>query len=314
MPSLIDNILVDVRARLAVRQQRRSMADLRVMADGCPRASTSFSAAVRSRPFSIIAEIKRKSPSSGPMDLSNVKHALDVYEEASSVSAISILTEEDHFGNSLKDLRDARTRTAKPLLRKDFIVDDYQVWEARAHGADAILIMSGLHADSPNRAADLVALAKSLRMDVLYEVGMMSVADLREHIRAIPPDDVIWGVNSRQFKLRTPSPVQLRRRIGNIVGKEFAVDTDVHAELRGLLPRGRTAVAESGIKDAKYLRRLMDLQYSAALIGTAFLREGVRVANVVREFDAEASAIVATAPVKPVAQPLTSSGFPSPTM
>jgi indole-3-glycerol phosphate synthase len=249
------------------------------------------------------SEIKRKSPSSGRMDSSNVNRALDVYEEASSVSAISILTEEDHFGNSLDDLRRTRMRTSKPLLCKDFIVEDYQVWEARAHGADAILIMSGLHADNPKQAADLIGLAKSLRMDVLYEVGMMS------HTRVIPPDDVIWGVNSRQFQQRKPSPVEL---LGSLVGKEFAVDTDVHTELRDLLPKGRTAVAESGIKDAKYLRRLMELEYSAALIGTAFLREGADVANVVREFDAEVSAMVATAPLRSFDPPMRSSGFPSP--
>jgi indole-3-glycerol phosphate synthase len=289
------------------------MADLRAMAAGAKRGRTTFRAAVSSAPFSIIAEIKRSSPSSGPMSPANVKDALPVYNAAASVSAISILTDEDHFGNTLEDLSQARQRTDKPLLRKDFIEDEYQVLEARAYGADAILIMSGLHAKHPGRAAELVGLARSLEMDVLFELGMMSVSELRKHIATIPPEDVIWGVNSRRFEQRAFTPLQIRRRIVEAFGGEFRVDTDVHGELRDLLPTGTTAVAESGIKEPKYLGRLMALNYSAALIGTAFLKNGVQVANVVREFDAEVSAMVASAPSKAFAGSLRASGFPSPT-
>jgi indole-3-glycerol phosphate synthase len=311
MSPLIEKILSASRVRLEDRKRKTPIAELRAMAADAKRSQTSFRAALNSAPFSIIAEVKRRSPSSGDMSLANVRDALSIYNSTESVAAISILTDEDHFGNTLVDLREARKQTDKPLLRKDFIEDEYQVWEARAFGADAVLIMSGLHAQRPSRAAALVDLAKSLRMDVLFELGMMRVSKLREHVQAINADDVIWGVNSRRFEQRDLTPLQLRRRVVEFFGGEFRVDTDVHAELRKVLPSGRPAVAESGVKDPKYLRRLMQLDYRAALIGTAFLKEGVEVGSVVREFDAEVSEMTKTGTIRSVA--LRSSRFPSPT-
>jgi len=279
--SLIDTILADTRARLEARKQQRSRSDVASMASGAPRGRISFRAALEARPFSLIAEVKRRSPSGGKMDEANTAQALPIYDATPAVAAISILTDEDHFGGSLEDLRQARSRTEKPLLRKDFIVDEYQVLEARAFGADAVLIMSGLHVDDPGRAAGLIEMARGLGMDVLFEVGMMGLQGLTAQRALMRDDAVIWGVNSRRFSVGT--------------AKDLSTDTDVHRELRPSIPEGQTMVAESGIDDPRYLRELRGMAYRGALIGTAFLKKGVDVAEVVGAFDREVAELVAPA-------------------
>jgi indole-3-glycerol phosphate synthase len=311
--SLIDTILVDTKARLNVRKQKRSRADLAAMARDAPRARTTLRAAIEARSFGVIAEIKRKSPSSGWMDEANVSAALTVYNTALSVCAISILTDEDHFGNTLEDLSSARAHTDKPLLRKDFILDEYQVLEARAFGADAVLIMSGLHAGDPGLAAGLVSMAIDLKMDVLFEVGMMGLQALPAQRALIREDAVLWGINSRRFKttglMAWAGVGSIRARLGSAIGKDLLTDRDIHKELRTSIPAGQTWVAESGIKNPAYLHDLRDMKYRAALIGTAFLRKGVSVSGVVREFDRELDVVLESDPTK---EP-SASGFPLPT-
>jgi indole-3-glycerol phosphate synthase len=302
--SLIETILVDTKARLAERKSKRPVAELRSMIHGAARAPDTFANAIRSKPFSIIAEVKRRSPSSGRMDETNVQEALGVYDATASVSAVSILTDEDHFGSGLEDLRRARAQTTKPLLRKDFIIDEYQVFEARAFGADAILIMSGLHSEDAGKAAGLIELARSLGMDVLFEIGMMH-AGLQEQQRLIRGDAVVWGVNSRRFNT---SRVRVMSRVGSLIGKELSTDISVHAELRSLIPEGQLAVAESGINAPAYLSQLRSGRYNAALIGTAFLKKGVKVSEVVGAFDQEIASHRST-----LGGPRHASGFPVPT-
>jgi len=281
--SLIDAILVDTKARLAERKRKRPVAELRSMIPDAAKAASTFVDAIRSKTFSIVAEIKRRSPSGGRMDEANILEALGVYDATASVSAVSILTDEDHFGNSLEDLRWARKRTDKPLLRKDFIVDEYQVLEARAFGADAVLIMSGLHSDDPARAVGLIDLARSLGLDVLFEIGMTRTG-LQEQRKLIRDSSVVWGVNSRRFNT---SPVRAASRLGAFIGKDLSTDTDVHRDLRSLIPDGHLSIAESGINAPAYLNSLRTMRYNAALIGTAFLKRGVNVSDVVASFDQE---------------------------
>jgi indole-3-glycerol phosphate synthase len=280
--SLIDSIVKRVLARVEERKRTTPIEALRARAGEAKRASTSFRAALEAKPFSLIAEIKRKSPSSGEMDPTNVADALAVYDSKTSISAISILTEEDYFAGSLDHLRLAREQTDKPLLRKDFILDEYQVWEARASGADAILIMAGLHGEHAGRATRLLDLAQSLDMDVLYELGMNGESD-----RPIA-GATICGVNSRRFETTS---LQVRSRLGRLLGAELSIDSDKHRALRPLVPDGRLVVAESGIDDPSRLRALFEMQYNAALIGTAFLKKGIKVADVVRAFDDEARSL-----------------------
>lgn len=291
--SLIETILADSKARLEARKQRVPRSELASMASHTPRGTITFRAALEATPFSLVAELKRRSPSSGKMDAGNVDRALSIYDATPSVSAISVLTDEDHFGSKLDDLRAARSRTTKPLLRKDFIVDEYQVLEARAFGADAILIMSGLHVDDPGRVTALLDMARGLGMDVLFEVGMMGLEALPAQRARMNDDAVIWGVNSRRFKT---SHVMARARIGAVLGMELSTDMDVHRELRSSLPEGQLRIAESGIKSPGYLRELMDMGYNGALIGTAFLKKGVDVSEVLRGFDREVAAMLVEIP------------------
>src|SRR5579872_167604 len=279
--SLNDDILKASGRRLAERQRSLPIDELKRRAGDAPRARMCFRAALESAPFSLIAEVKAKSPSSGPMDPSNVSAALSVYNEAASVSAVSILTDEDYFGGSLERLWHARKTTQKPILRKDFIIDEYQVWEARAHGADAVLLMVDLYREDPSRLERMFHLVRSLGMDALFELGMRSVATRSD---IMPKDAAIWGINSRRFHT---TKLQVRSTIGRLLGTELSIDSDAHQQLRSQIPRGKLAVAESGIRDHQDLGRLLDGNYHAALIGTAFLKKGSSVASVVRNFDEE---------------------------
>jgi indole-3-glycerol phosphate synthase len=287
--SLIDDIVRASRKRLDERKSRTPLDEVRKKAGDAPRAGAGFRASLEARPFSLIAEVKPRSPSGGAMDPSNVEDALAVYDATSSVAAISILTDTDYFDSSPERLALARPRTSKPLLRKDFIVDEYQVWEARACGADAVLLMAVLYDESPSRAADLFELARDLGMDVLFELGM----DGDGASRVALPDAPVWGINSRRFQT---SALKVRSRIGSAIGTrvfgDLSIDSSSHAKLRGLVPEEKIAVAESGISEPKDLHALVELQYRAALVGTAFLRKGAKVAETVRAFDEEVTRLV----------------------
>lgn len=275
--SLIEDILKASRDRLAERKKKHPHRELKTKANSAPRADISFLDALQKDPFSVIAEVKHRSPTKGAMDPQNVERALDVYLACPSVSAISILTDEDHFGGSIDHLRKARRLSKKPLLRKDFIFDEYQVLEARACGADAILLMAGLHKDRGLVRA-LFDLATSLKMDVLFEIGM-SMRPIEEQPTFIPPDAAIVGINSRKFSGKVGA------QTGRLFGKELTTDLGRHREFFGLIPPGKLAIAESGIESPGDLGDLERLGYRAALIGTALLKKGVSVEESLRGFD-----------------------------
>lgn len=287
--SLIEDILLASGKRLAERQRAVPMGELQARAADAPRASVGFREALEGSPFSIVAEVKATSPSSGAMDPTNVRAALETYDATASVSAISILTDVDYFDGSLEHLWLARQRTKKPLLRKDFIVDEYQVWEARAHGADAVLLMADLYRDRPGRLAPIFDLVRSLGMDALFELGMRTVGNPSD---IVPAEAGIWGINSRRFQT---TKLQVRSTIGRLLGTELSIDADAHGKLRTQIPKGKLAIAESGIHDRADLRRLFDLDYRAALIGTAFLKKGANVASVVAAFDEEVRKMTSSA-------------------
>jgi indole-3-glycerol phosphate synthase len=280
--SLIDDILRASKTKLDARKASVPMARLRERAIGAPRSRTTFRSALQSQTFSVIAEVKRRSPTAGPMDDQNVKNALKVYESSPSVSAISILTDEDYFSGSIEHLSEARKQTTKPILRKDFIVDEYQIWEARAYGADAVLLMAGLHVEDPSRAKRLFDLATKLGMDALFELGMSGDSSIERQRETVPRDAMIWGVNSRRFQSS-----HVRAKVGSLVRNDLSIDSGSHKELRNQIPRSKLAVAESGIQAPSEVRSLADCSYRAVLIGTAFLKKGAVVGDVVAGFDAE---------------------------
>ena len=194
----------------------------------------------------IIAEIKKASPSKGVLreDFDPVKIALGYAR--SGASALSVLTDEKFFMGSLTYLRAVKEAVDIPLLRKDFIIDPYQVYEARLYGADALLlIVSALGQDA---LRELLALTRSLGMDAVVEVH-----DDEELGRALDAGSRIIGINNRD--LRT-----------------FEVDLGVSARLARMLPRGVIAIAESGISSGADIKRLRDQGVHVFLIGETFMK------------------------------------------
>jgi indole-3-glycerol phosphate synthase len=193
----------------------------------------------------LIAEIKRASPSRGPLRADLDPVALATVYEANGAAAVSVLTDCRFFRGSLADLRAVRAQTTLPVLRKDFVIDPYQVYEARAAGADAILLI--VAALDARQLADLYDLARELGMDALVEVH--SEAELG---RALSVEPAIVGVNNRD--LRT-----------------FEVDLETTARLRPLVPPDVVFVAESGVRSNADVQRLAALGAHAMLVGEALV-------------------------------------------
>ena len=238
---VLDRILA--RTREAVEERRRRMPLERLQRSApTPTGRRAFAQAL-AQPgrVNVIAEFKRRSPSRGVLreDLHPVSAAQSY--EIGGAAALSILTEEQFFGGSLEDLREARAATMLPTLRKDFIIDPYQVWEAWYAGADAVLlIVSAL----PDRALrDLLDVTAQVGLDALVEVH-----DRIELDRALAAGAKVVGVNNRD--LRT-----------------MDVSLETALELAPHIPEGIVAVAESGIHGPGELRMLREAGYHAFLIG-----------------------------------------------
>jgi indole-3-glycerol phosphate synthase len=243
---ILDDILVRTRADLAIRRERVSPAVLESACAGLAPARSL--AAVLRRPGGVtcIAEHKRRSPSAGWIRQgSDVADVVRAYANAGA-AALSVLTDEPFFGGSLDDLRAARAAVPIPILRKDFIVDRYQVLEARAAGADAILIIVSALADAEITA--LLVAAREAGVDALVEVH-----DRAELDRALALGANIIGINNRD--LRT-----------------FTIDRDLAIRLRALVPSDRVVVAESGIRDAADVERLRAAGVDAMLVGETLMR------------------------------------------
>jgi indole-3-glycerol phosphate synthase len=194
----------------------------------------------------VIAEIKRASPSEGPIAPDADAAEVARRYEAGGAAAISVLTSGRDFAGSLLDLERVRAVTDLPLLAKDFFVDPYQVVEARAHGADAILVLLALVEDS--LAADLIQAAEDHQMDVLCEVH-----DEAELARALALGCPLIGVNARNLGTLGVEPTAQRRLLQSV-------------------PAGFVTVAESGIASRADLDAAGEAGASAALVGTALMR------------------------------------------
>jgi indole-3-glycerol phosphate synthase len=208
-----------------------------------------FAAALQARVsagrLAVIAEIKRASPSKGVIRPALDPARIAASYEANGAACLSVLTDRDYFGGSLDDLAAARGACTLPVIRKDFIIDPYQVIEARAWGADCILLI--MDAVSDARLAELETLAMGLGMDVLVESHDAAQLD-----RALRLKTVLIGVNNRD--LRT-----------------FETRLDTALDLAARIPRGRLLVAESGIGSQEDVKRLRAGKVSAYLVGGAFM-------------------------------------------
>jgi indole-3-glycerol phosphate synthase len=202
-----------------------------------------------SRPWtSVIAEFKRRSPSAGEIRAdATVADIVRAYERGGA-AAISVLTEERHFGGSLSDLREARDATDLPLLRKDFTIDPYQLYEAKAYGADAVLLVVG--SMKPRELATLHAIADDLDLDALVEVH--NEEELEVALEIDVDVDVI-GINNRNLE-------------------DFSVSLETTFELLTDVPAGKTVVSESGITDRPQIEELERVGVDAVLVGETVMR------------------------------------------
>ena len=241
--SVLDDILVGVREDLAERQARTSLDELKDRAAAVP-AALDGAAALRGPGVAVIAEVKRSSPSKGALAAIADPAALAADYEAGGASVISVLTEQRRFGGSLDDLDAVRARVEVPLLRKDFVVSSYQLWEGRAHGADlSLLIVAALEQEA---LISLVERSESLGMTPLVEVH-----DEAELERALAAGAKVVGVNARDLKT-------------------LEVDRSVFGRLAPLIPEGVVKVAESGVRGPHDL-----LAYAAAGADAVLVGEGV---------------------------------------
>jgi indole-3-glycerol phosphate synthase len=245
---LLETIVAATRRIVDVREAREPMNELARRADGrTPRPGAFRAALTRGGRVNVVAECKRRSPSRGVIRADYDAVSIARGYAAAGAAAISVLTEPTFFDGSLEDLRAVRGAVATPLLRKDFVVSEYQLLEARANGADAVLlIVAALSIQELRRLAERAA---ALGLDALVEVH-----DAEELSIALDTGAGIVGVNNRN--LRT-------------------LQVDVHASevLVARLPAGVVAVSESGLKTAGDLKRLSALGYHAFLIGERFMGE-----------------------------------------
>jgi indole-3-glycerol phosphate synthase len=272
--TILDEILVDVRQELAAAQRLRPEAELRRMIAAAPPVR-SLAAALRAR-FGLIAEVKERSPSQGEMRKANVAAAPAAYEASPIVRAISVLTNASHFGMGMERLQQIRAGSTKPVLRKDFIFDEYQVLEARAFGADAILLMANLlEADELKR---LYAATRKLGMEALFECHD------REQIAQVPAGAEIYGINSRTFAVGSGQYAEARAARAS--GATVDSTTDLgRFDIGRHLPAGAVKVAESGIHP-QTIAAVRDAQgYHAALVGTSLLMAGQGVEKGLAEFE-----------------------------
>lgn len=275
--NILDRILVDVRGEIAEAKSRVSLAELELrIQDALPVQSLKTAL---SESFGLIAEIKVCSPSMGRMREQNVAEAPEAYRSSNAVKAVSLLTSKTHFGMDVHDLSRLRQLIGKPVLRKDFIIDPYQVYEARAHGADAVLLMSQ-HL-SPGEIQELHELALSLGLEVLLECFT------REHIEQAPETVEVIGINSRNFRASTQAYEAARLQSEAGSPQDFTTNLDNFENVRFVRP-GAVKVAESGIFPAS-IERVKALGFNAALIGTSLLMDDRGVHASLAEFEEKIS-------------------------
>jgi indole-3-glycerol phosphate synthase len=253
-PTVLARILQSTRVELERRKLDVTYAELSERlaaasgggaADSEPRG---FHAALTRPGIAVIAEFKRRSPSAGTLrEGAELETLVQAYERGGA-SALSVLTEQPNFGGSLADLTAARGLVRLPALRKDFIVDDYQLLEARDAGADAVLLIVAALGDA--ELASLHATARELGLDVLVEVH-----DREEVARALEVGARLIGVNNRDLR-------------------DFSVDLGRTSKLRGAIPSGVAVVSESGIASAEQLHSLEGEGVDAVLVGESLMRAG----------------------------------------
>jgi indole-3-glycerol phosphate synthase len=241
----LDELVGATREAVHRRKLERPLAELEREAGSQPEGRP-FAEALSHPGTSLIAEHKRRSPSAGTIrEDASCAEVVSAYERGGA-AALSVLTEEAHFGGSLADLREARAATELPLLRKDFTIDRYQLYEAKAAGADAVLLVVG--AMTQAELAGLYREAHALDLDAIVEIH-----DEEELDRALEVDADVLGINNRNLE-------------------DFSVDIQRTFDLLADVPAGKVVVSESGIQSREQIDELEQVGVDAVLIGETLMR------------------------------------------
>jgi indole-3-glycerol phosphate synthase len=256
--SVLDDIVAGVAEDLEARRRTVPLEQMQERARAAAPALDAFAALGGRDPertqLRVIAEVKRSSPSKGALAEITDPAALAASYEAGGAAVISVLTEQRRFGGSLADFDAVRKAVKIPLLRKDFTVDEYQIWEARAHGADLVLLIVAALDDA--RLKDFLALTHELGMNALVETHTA-----QEIERAVAVGAKIIGVNVRNLKT-------------------LDVDRSVFASLASSIPGAAVMVAESGVRDAADVEQYASVGANAVLVGEALVRHNDPAATI----------------------------------
>lgn len=245
--NVLDQIIEGVQEDLAERKKQVVLNELMVKISEVNPAIDVLPS-LQSSKLSVIAEVKRSSPSKGALAKISDPAELALRYQAGGATAVSVLTEGRKFGGSLADLDAVRSAINIPILRKDFMVDDYQIFESRAHGADIVLLIVAALSDL--QLSEFYAIAKSLGMQVLVETHT-----LEEVERALSLDPEIIGVNARDLTT-------------------LKIDLGAFDKLAKAIPAGKIKVAESGISSVAEVISYRKSGAEAILVGEALVKDG----------------------------------------
>ena len=257
VPSILEKILAKKREEIAAAEPKtpdeaavQVGEALAASQEGLPRRS--LVDALRrppGAPMRVLAEIKRASPSAGPIRPDADPVAIAREYEAAGAAAISVLTDREFFAGDVAFLRPCKRAIAVPVLRKDFLIDPQQVWEASIYGADAVLLIAAALA-APFELQTMMAATRRFSLDALVEVHSLAEAEV---VLSTPHPPVLLGVNHRDLHT-------------------FAIDMTLTEQIAKRVPAGVVLVAESGIRTRDDIRRLGDAGAHAVLVGEHLMR------------------------------------------
>ena len=244
--NILDEIVLKTKSKLEEKKQRLPLEELCSKIDFENLKETNFKKSLQNKAEAIIAEIKKASPSAGIIS-DNFDPVLKSKEyESFGASALSILTEEDYFLGNIQYLRDVKANTSLPILRKDFIVDEYQIYESKLIGADCILLIASILNDKELK--NFSETAERLKLDYIIEVHNEEELQRAQHF-----SNAIIGVNNRNLKT-------------------FDVDINNSVELKKIFEGENIFIAESGIKSKKDIEYLQQHNINVFLIGESLMK------------------------------------------
>ena len=243
---ILENIVKNTKEKLLKKKNVLSLEEIKLQLKGLDLIQGRFKESLLNKEEAIIAEIKKASPSAGIISESfDPIHKENEYQNLGA-AALSVLTEEDFFMGSNQNLKDVRAISSLPILRKDFIVDEYQIYESKLIGADCILLIASILSDEEIK--DFIATAKDLKLDYLIEVHNLDELQRVEHY-----EDALIGVNNRNLKT-------------------FEVDINNSIKLKESFKGDNIFIAESGIKNRKDIDYLKKSGIKIFLIGESLMR------------------------------------------